>query len=357
MKRYLFIIAVFISADLYSTGNITNLIDNHKLRMDQLKNELFTNLTQNLLPYWSTKMIDNLNGGFYGRIDAKDRVYPDEDKGGILNARILWTFSSAYRVLKDTAYLGLVTRSKDYIMAHFIDKQYGGAFLTVKSNGEPSDTRKQIYTQSFFIYGLAEYYRVTGDKEALITAKEIFGLIEKNAMDMRSGGYFEVFSRDWNRIHDLLIGEKSIADEKTMNTHLHLMEAYTNLYRVWPDRKVADRLKSLVELFLDKIIDAKTCHLICFMDKHWNRTSNMDSYGHDIESSWLLVEAAVLLGDGALLKRAQEASIKIANAAAEGLQADGSIIYEKDFSTGSSNKERSWWAQAKQLWDTLMHTS
>jgi mannose/cellobiose epimerase-like protein (N-acyl-D-glucosamine 2-epimerase family) len=152
IKRYLFLVLTILnSAILHSTGlEVGEQID-PKLRMDQLKTEVYINLTQNILPYWSGKMVDNLKGGFYGRINGSDKVFPDDDKGGILNARILWTFSSAYRVLKDTAYLRLATRAKDYIMAHFIDKQCGGAYRSVKSDGEPSDTRKQTYTQSFFI--------------------------------------------------------------------------------------------------------------------------------------------------------------------------------------------------------------
>jgi mannobiose 2-epimerase len=234
-------------------------------------------------------------------------------------------------------------------MEHFIDKKYGGAYRSVKSNGEASDSRKQIYTQSFFIYGLAEYYRATGDKEALETARGIFELIEKNALDKKSGGYFEVYSRDWHRVGDRLIGEPTINDEKTMNTHLHVMEAYANLYRVWPDKNLGESLKKILDLFLDKIIDAETSHLICFMDSNWNRTSSVDSYGHDIESSWLLPEAAGLLNDPALLERVKKTSIQIANAAKEGLQDDGSLIYEKDHTTGRSNTERSWWAEAETI--------
>jgi mannobiose 2-epimerase len=174
-------------------------------------------------------------------------------------------------------------------------------------------------------------------------------LFEKYALDKVNGGYFEVFTRDWKRSRDLLIGEKSINDEKTMNTHLHIVEAYTNLYRIWPDKRVEDRLKNLVEIFLDKIVDKKTSHLICFLDKKWKRTSETDSYGHDIESSWLLYEAAGLLGDQNLMNRVKETSIKIADAAAEGLQSDGSLVYEKDISTGYINSTRSWWAQAEAI--------
>jgi cellobiose epimerase len=350
MKRYLIVtIVALISISLYSAGTATRADDDTKLRLTQLKNEVLINLTNNLLPYWTTRMVDTKNGGFCGRIGFNDQVFPDEDKGGILNARILWTFSAAYRVLKDTAYLRMATRAKNYIMAHFIDKVYGGAYRSVKSNGEPSDTRKQTYTQSFFIYGLVEYYRATGDNEALKTAISIFDLFEKYALDTRSDGYFEVFTRDWRRTRDRLIGESTIADEKTMNTHLHIMEAYTNLYRVWPDKRLENRLKDLVEIFLDKIKDPATSHLICFMDQNWNKTSKTDSYGHDIEASWLLVESAGLLGDPLLLARVKESSIKIADAAAEGLQPDGSMIYEKDLPTGRINGERSWWVQAETI--------
>jgi len=349
IKHLLLTVSLFVSADLHSTCNGLSQEDDPGLRMNRLKTEVYINLTTNILPYWSGKMVDRQNGGFYGRIDWNDRVHPDDDKGGILNARILWTYSSAYRILKDTAYLNLATRSKDYIMAHFIDKKYGGAYRSVRSDGEPSDTRKQIYTQSFFIYGMSEYYRATGDTAALNTARKLFGLLEMRARDTESNGYFEVFTREWQRKHDRLIGEKTVNDEKSMNTHLHIMEAYTNLYRIWPDKQVADRLKNLVEIFLDKIIDKKTSHLKCFFDKNWNSTSTIDSYGHDIESSWLLYEAANLIGDSALLTRVRETSIKIADAAAEGLQTDGSMIYEKDHSTGRINSERSWWPQAETI--------
>ena len=350
MKKYLLTtIAVLVAANLHSSDGQTPQKDDPESVLNQLRKEVSANLTHNILPYWSAMMVDNKKGGFYGRIDVTDRIFPDEDKGGILNARILWTYSSAYRILKDTAYLRLAARSKEYIMSHFIDKQYGGAYRSVKSDGEPSDTRKQTYTQSFFIYGLAEYYRATGDKEALDAAIDIFELFDKYALDKEAGGYFEVFTRDWNRAHDLLIGESAISDEKTMNTHLHLLEAYTNLYRVWPDKRVEDRLRNLVGIFLDKIVDPVTSHLICFMDKDWKRSSETDSYGHDIESSWLLVEATGLLKDSVLLARVKETSIKIANAAEEGLQPDGSMIYEKDKSSGRINMERSWWAEAETI--------
>ena len=349
MKIYLPVIALILNISLNSSADGSDRNADPEKRMQQLRKEVSADLTGNLLPYWSKNMVDNVNGGFYGRIDGNEKVYPDEDKGGILNARILWTYSSAYRIYKDTSYLRLANRARDYIMAHFIDKEYGGAYRSVTAKGEPSDTRKQTYTQTFFIYAMAEYCRATGDQEALKTAKEIFEAFEKHVLDKESNGYFEVFTRDWQRSRDKLIGETTITDEKTMNTHLHLMEAYTNLYRVWPDKRMAERLRNVVEIFLDHIIDKQTAHLICFMDKNWKRTSMIDSYGHDIEASWLLCESANLLGDPELIARVNKASLRIADAASEGLQPDGSMIYEKDLASGHMSTDRSWWVLSEAI--------
>lgn len=319
------------------------------IQLKKLKSEVHKNLTENILPYWMKNMVDPVNGGFIGRIDFQEKKYPGSEKGGILNARILWTFSAAYRVTKDTSYLAMAKRANNYILDKFVDKQFGGTFRSLNSKGAPSDTRKQTYSQSFFIYALSEYYRATGDQKALDQAKNIYMALEKYAVDPTSDGYFEVFDREWKRTRELMIGEKSIKDEKTMNTHLHLMEAYANLYRVWPDPKVGERLKNLILLFTDKIIDPRTFHLRVFLTSDWKSNSTIDSYGHDIEASWLIVEAARILGDPALLKQVEKISLKIADAASEGLQPDGSLISEKDYSDGKTNTSRDWWPQAEAI--------
>jgi len=346
MRKFLFILHVLIifSFPGYSQENIN---DGQKQMLNQLRKEVSVDLTGNILPFWISNMTDNIRGGFYGRIDIQNRVYPEADKGGILNARILWTFSSAYRVTGDTMYLRMAKRARDYILKYFIDRENGGAFLSLKADGSPSDTRKQVYTNSFFIYALSEYSRATGDKETLSEAMKIFSLFEKYAFDTENNGYFEVFSRDWQRIRDKMIGESSEKDEKTMNTHLHMMEAYANLYRVSGDDATGQRLRNLIGLFLDHIIDKKTSHLICFMDRNWNRTSDIDSYGHDIESSWLLYEAATLLNDKELTEKVKKVCISIVNAASEGYQDDGSMLTEKNTSTGHVRMQRSWWEQSE----------
>lgn len=313
----------------------------------ELKKAVSENLTNNILSFWSAKMPDETNGGFYGRINGNNQVIQEAEKGGILNARILWTYSAAYRVTKNPEYLKLATRARDYILDHFIDKEFGGTFRSLNAKGEPQDMRKHTYTMAFFIYGLSEYSRATGDKVSLEAAKGIFNMFEEHVLDKEGNGYFESFERNWQRNRDKLIGERSPSDEKTMNTSLHVMEAYANLYRVWPVKKMEERLGNMVNLFLEKIIDSKTGHLICFLDKNWNPTSEIDSYGHDIECSWLLLESAHLLKDKKLIKRVEEVSIKIADAASEGLLPDGSMLTEKDNKTGHVSVNRSWWEQAE----------
>jgi mannobiose 2-epimerase len=348
MNRYIILlILVLFSSNPGSCQDHKKITPEQKQKLEQLKKEVTEDLTKNILPFWSNKMTDKVNGGFYGRIDGKNQVYPETEKGGILNARILWTFSSAYRVIGDTSYLRVAKRAKDYIIAHFIDSQYGGAYMSLKADGSPSNTRKHIYTNAFFIYGLAEYSRATGDKQSLAESMKIFELFEKHAADREYGGYYEVFSNDWQRVRERMIGENSDKVEKTMNTSLHVMEAYANLYRVSGDKAVGERLRDLIEIFLNKIIDKKSFHLICFLDRQWNSTSKVDSYGHDIESSWLLYEAANLLGDQKLIDRVKEAGIKIANAALEGYQPDGSMLTEKDNATGRLRTQRSWWEQTE----------
>jgi len=312
-------------------------------RLEEFRNEVAADLTENLLPWWSKMTVDYENGGFYGRVNMRDSVLIDADKAGIMNARILWTYSAAYRITNDTSYLRLATRAKDYCLNYFIDKEFGGAYYTLNYKGEPKNTVKHVYTNSFFIYGFSEYARATGNKEALEAAKAIFELFEKYAFDEEFNGYFEDFDREWNRIHLRMLGTSNI-DEKTQNTMLHLMEAYSNLYRVWQEERIEGRLKNMVELFLDKVIDPETYHLHYVMDRELNSVSEIESYGHDIEAAWLLREAALLLGDKQLLKRVEDASVKIAEAVEKAIQPDGSLIYEKNRATGRINENRSWWA-------------
>lgn len=308
---------------------------------------MLNELKNGILSYWMRNTLDANNGGFIGRISGDEIRYSDAPKGAILNARILWTFSAAYRRIPNIDYLSVATRAKNYLLQHFWDETNGGVFWQLDSAGNPVDTKKQIYAQGFAIYGLSEYAHATGDKEALSKAVELYRLIEKYSFDTIRNGYFEAFTSEWGEIADMRLSEKDANEKKTMNTHLHILEPYTNLFRVWPSDALKESLRNLIELFLDRILDAESGHLHLFFDENWNNKGHVISYGHDIEASWLLYEAAVVLGDEALLQRVIAVVPKIVEAASEGLQADGSLLYELDETTGHVDADRHWWVQAE----------
>jgi cellobiose epimerase len=304
-------------------------------------------VTGNILPFWINRMTDEKNGGFYGRINGQGRLVENEDKGGILNARILWSFSAACNHLGNKEYLVMAGRARDYALAHFFDPVYGGTFWTVDFKGKASDTKKQIYSQAFFIYALVEYYIASGDKVCLEKAIDLFHVIEEKSFDTQKNGYLEAFSRDWNLLEDLRLSARDDNEKKTTNTHLHILEAYTSLYKVWKDDGLARKLRNLITIFLDKIIDGGSHHLKLFFDEDWNNKSALISYGHDIEASWLIYEAAAVLNDKELLAATKKECIKLAQASLEGIQPDGSLIYEKDGSKGHVDGDRHWWPQAE----------
>ena len=347
-------------------------------RMTTLLNEVRQELTDDILPFWMEKMTDSGRGGFYGRIDGGDTLHADAPKGAILNARILWTFSAAYRILRRPEYLDTATRAKRYIIDRFYDNDFGGVYWSLDADGNPLDTKKQIYAQGFAIYGLSEYARATGDDEALDYAIRLFCLIEEHSFDRGRNGYVEAFMRDWSVIGDMRLSDKDENASKTMNTHLHILEPYANLYRVWKDARLERQLRNMIGLFTDKIMNRETSHLDLFFDDDWHTRGDIVSYGHDIEASWLIHEAALVLGDKALLKEIEPVIVNIARAADEGLNPDGSLIYEQTSGqayertsrqgtdgeptggqgeapcqlvtcTSSTDKELHWWVQAENV--------
>lgn len=306
-------------------------------------------LENNILPFWMNKMEDNEEGGFYGQITGEDELKPEASKGAILNARILWTLSSAYRLLKKPEYLETATRAKRYLIDRFYDPQYGGIYWELDYKGNPLDTKKQIYAIGFAIYGLSEYARATGDEEALAYAQQLFDVIEQHSFDSEQNGYVEALTRDWQPIEDMRLSDKDENEKKTMNTHLHILEPYTNLYRVWKDEQLERQLRNLIEVFITRILDPQTGHLNLFFEEDWTNKYRIYSYGHDIEASWLIHEAALVLGDPEVLKRIEPIIIRIAQAADEGLNPDGSMIYENFLDKQKIDRELHWWVQAENV--------
>ena len=313
----------------------------------KMASEMEDELTGNILPFWMTRMTDGTHGGFLPRMTGKGTPDAGAEKGAILNARILWAFSAAYRVTGRKEYLETATRAKREIIDRFYDKEYGGVYWSLTPEGLPSDTKKQIYALGFAIYGLSEYCRATDDAEALEYAVRLYNDIESHSLDKKRNGYLEAFSRDWSPIGDMRLSEKDVNECKTMNTHLHILEPYTALYRVWKDTGLEKSLKNLIHVFTDRIIDRETGHLRLFFNEDWESSHDIVSYGHDIEASWLLHEAAETLGDKNTLMMTAPVVETVADAAAMGYIMRGGMMYEFHGDTGAIDADRHWWVQAE----------
>ncbi|HXI69648.1 MAG TPA: AGE family epimerase/isomerase [Verrucomicrobiae bacterium] len=282
------------------------------------------------LPFWCGPALDHDQGGWMAWLSndlQPDRTKP---KGLIVNTRILWAFSAAHRARPMPVFAEMADRAYEFVTNRFWDPRHGGAFWRLDDTGQVMDDAKKIYGQAFYIYALTEYHRAFGCHLALEQAKELFDLIERHAHDAKFGGYLEVRRRDWSEAGaDARLSEKDMNEKKSMNNHLHVLEACTNLYRVWPEARVAGRLRELIELFLTRISDARTKHLHHFFDEQWNVRSDTYTFGHDIEASWLLCEAAEQLNDPRLLKRVRAFALQMAEAVFnEGFGADGGVCYE-----------------------------
>lgn len=257
-------------------------------------------LKRQILPFWLG--MKDPSGGFYGEADGKGHILYEADRGAVLNARILWTFSAAFRAVGDPRYEEAARWALEYFLSRFIDKEYGGVFWCLDSHGEPTEDKKQLYSQSFAIYGLSEAFLALGDRRALTAAVELFSLIEKHYHDSVHGGYFEAFGRDFSPLDDMSLSEKDINASKTMNSHIHLMEAYAALYRAWPDPALGAALRELFDI-LGWIMTGKDGHLKLYFDSDWTVLPGEVSPGHDIETSWLLLECASVLGDPDLMEK------------------------------------------------------
>ena len=335
-------------------------MDDHPL-LRTLADRTRRELTDHILPFWAEHALDARDGGFIGRIDPAGRPDPEAGKGGILGARILWTFAAATRVLGEAPAGGdrwraMADRAYAALTQRFLDPVHGGIYWMIAPDGRPLgpsfDDRKHVYAQAFAVYALSEYHRATGHAEALEQAQTLYGLIERHGADPVHGGYYEAFSRDWQPLADARLSDKDADEAKSMNTHLHVLEAYATLLRVWPDAALAERLRALLQLFLDHIIDAERGHLRTFFDDDWTSKAALDSYGHDIEASWLILEAADGLAeagfpDPGLRERVRAAAVALAaTTRREGVDRDGSLFNERH-ADGSLDDDKHWWPQAE----------
>ena len=347
-------------------------------KIEIMKQEMQDVLENNILRFWIDKMTDNEHGGYSGRIDGHNVLHPKAEKGAILNARILWAFSAAYRVLHHPEYLEAAKRAKDYIIEHFIDREYGGVYWSVDYEGNPLDTKKQFYAIGFVIYGMTEFARATGDREALECALQLFECIEEHAFDHEYNGYIEACTRDWKPIADMRLSELDANYPKSQNTHLHIIEPYTNLLRCLKEfnaselcnyvptigsvlpvaitvpietiNRVEAALRNLIFIFTDRILNPETHHLDLFFEIDWTRgAGQLESYGHDIECSWLIHEAALVLGEMDVVAKVEPIVQLVAKASEKGINLDGSMIHEANLDTGYVDSDLHWWVQAENV--------
>lgn len=314
-------------------------------RTDIFLQEVRENLTSCILPYW-LKLKDP-KGGFYGEVSADGTVFYDAPRGVILNARLIWSFAAAYAALKDTQYLVAAVHARDWFLDHFCDHKYGGVYWSVTAEGERLDTKKQLYAQGFAIYALSELYKVTGDDEALKNAVNLYKVVESHFADTVNGGYIEALSRDFSPLEDMSLSAHDINADKTMNSHLHVLEAYSNLYQVWPDETLKTRVEALLSLTGERVMGADG-HLQLYFKRDWTVLPGAVSYGHDIETSWLALEAAFALHDADVVNRVRPWARRVGAAGNEGLLPDGSMRYEK-LPDGQYDDSRQWWVQAESV--------
>ena len=321
---------------------------NLKDRTLLLKNKAEIEL-KNILNYWLENTLDYENGGFVGEINYNEKPNFLAEKGAVLNGRILWTFSAAYAIHKTEQYRDAAERAFNYIKEYIYDKEFGGVFWTVEYNGRPKDTKNQIYALAFVIYGLSEYYKISKNEEALEMAQNLFYKIELHSRDRNKKGYLEAFTRKWKEIDDLRLSEKDANEKKTMNTHLHIVEAYANLYMIWRDKTVKTAIKEILEITALYFIDKNSWHLKLFFDENWNEKEDVISYGHDIEAAWLLLWCAEILEDQDLISTYKKYAIKFAESTKEGIDNDGGLWYEYEPKEKKLIPEKHWWPQAE-LW-------
>lgn len=318
---------------------------------DNFTKKAFLQEFNNIISFWQKYAPDKINGGFIGAANREGKPNYNADKGIVLYSRILWTFARAMELEKNSskkaAYQRLCERALAYINQYFWDKTNGGVYWSVTAQGTPAETRKLMYGHSFCVYGASEYARVSGSKLALQLAQDTFNQIVSHAYDAKNGGYIEAYGSAWQEIDDYILSRGDA--RKSMNTQLHLLECFANLYKVDKSERVRFHLAHSLDMMMQHIIGPGKNRMTLFFTENWEPRSEAISYGHDIEASWLVYEAAEILGDQAKINSVKNTCLQMAVAAADGIQADGGMIYEIEPHSTKGNFNRDWWVQAEAM--------
>lgn len=307
-----------------------------------MREEVREHLVNGIIPFWQS-MRDDVFGGYYGYMDFNQKLDRRAVKGCILNSRITWFFSNAYKVLGDEALLREARHGYEFLKKYCLDREYGGVFWSVEYNGSPEDTTKHTYNQAFSVYALSSYYEASKDEESLKIAEELYHIIEEKCMDKE--GYLEAFDREFCPVENDKLSENGVIADKTMNTLLHVFEAYTEFYRVTGKKEVKERLKWILDLIAEKIYNPVLHRQEVFFDAHYHSILDLHSYGHDIEAAWLIDRGVEVIKEPEYEEKMNPITRALTRQVYE-TAFDGHSM-SNECERGDVDTDRVWWVQAE----------
>ena len=300
--------------------------------------------------WWITHALDREYGGFFGQVGIDAQPDREAPKRGIMQARFCWFYSAMAMQTGDLRMREAADSCRDFLLRHIIDAEHGGALWEVANDGTPLVTRKHAYCSAFVLYGLAAHYACSGDAASARDAQLMFDVMEERFLDRKHGGYWEAKARDWSAPDEVRLSEHDLDASKSMNTHLHILEAYSELYHVLPTERVKGALENLIRLHCERIVDPETGHLRLFWNDTWDDLSTAASFGHDIEASWLIWLATMRLGDDQLAQSVRPVVLELARSTLErGVGTGGQVRNERLLASDELDETGIWWVQAEAM--------
>lgn len=309
-----------------------------------MRSEVMTHLTKDIIPFWKS-LRDDENGGYTGYLGYDLKADKKAVKGCILNSRITWFFANAYTLLKDQSLLDEARHGYEFMRDFCIDKENGGIFWSMTYDGKPEDSTKHTYNQAFAVYALSSYYEASGDKDALALAYDLFHIIEERCTDEL--GYKEAFNLKFEEVENDKLSENGVIAEKTMNTLLHVFEGYTELYRVDHNPEVKEKLEWMMDTFADHMYNPELHRQEVFFDREYHTLIDLHSYGHDIETAWLIDRGVEVLGNPHYAEKMTPVT-KDLTAQIYKIAFDGHSLHN-ECERGVVNTSRIWWVQAETI--------